>query len=337
MEISNRARPAVADTLFLGGGTPNTYASEDLQALVARLREHFSLGTDAEVTIEVNPELVRTEDFAAYRLAGITRLSIGVQSFEPSEIATLGRRHTPLQVANVVEAGRMAQMRSISLDLIFGTPGQTLESWRRSLHRAIELGVDHISTYGLTVEDGTPYAIWREREPEAFADDGLEADLYAAAIDDLTAAGFEHYEISNFGKPGHRSRHNTNYWENGDYVGLGVGAASYVKGVRSVHTRDLATYVAAALAGEDPTEHSERLEGARRVGEAIMLALRTAQGVSRVRFKERYGLDVLQSYKSVAEKFAEADLLEVDDAGFRLTRRGRFLANDVCAAFISAA
>jgi oxygen-independent coproporphyrinogen-3 oxidase len=331
-------RPAVvAETLFLGGGTPNAYSCADVAGLVRVLRARFAFVAEPEVTIELNPELVRGGDFETYREAGITRLSIGVQSFDEREIATLGRRHTAEQVTGVVEMARLAEMGSVSIDLMFGTPGQTPATWTRSVRRAIDLNVDHVSTYGLTVEAGTPYAQWRAREPAVFPDDGLEAELYAVAIEELAAAGYEHYEISNFARPGHRSRHNANYWDNGEYVGLGVGAASYMDGVRSVHTRELGKYVEAALVGADPTAESERLEGTRRVGEAIMLALRTAQGVSRVRFKERYNLDVLEFYKPVVRRFCEAGLLEVDETGFRLTHRGRFLANDVCAGFINAA
>ena len=190
-------------------------------------------------------------------------------------------------------------MNTVSLDLMFAVPGQTPDSWRRSLHRAVALGVDHVSAYGLTVEDGTPYAAWREREPDAFFDDGAEAELYAIAIDLLQAAGYEQYEVSNFARSGHECVHNCNYWANGDYVGLGVGAASYRDGVRSVHTRSLDEYVTAALEGRPIPSDAERLEGRRRTGEALMLALRTVQGVRLSEFKERYGIDVIEDYDPV--------------------------------------
>lgn len=327
-------------SVFLGGGTPNTYAASDIVELLGRLREAFPGPHDRETTIEVNPELVPHGDAAVetlrtYRHAGVNRLSIGVQSFEPQEIRTLGRRHEPQDVERVVHAARRAGIESVSLDLIFAVPGQTAQTWRRSLQTAVALGVDHISTYGLTVEPGTRYEQWREREPSAFLDDAREAELYEIAMDDLERAGFEQYEISNFAKPGHRSAHNANYWENGEYVGLGVGAASYRSGVRSVHTRDLETYVGAATAGEPVPQESEELEGSRRAGEAVMLALRTAQGVGLESFKERYGLDFLHFYAPVVERYREMGLLETDATHARLTRRGRLLANDVCAAFVT--
>jgi oxygen-independent coproporphyrinogen-3 oxidase len=226
-------------------------------------------------------------------------------------------------------------MQSISLDLIFAVPGQTAASWRRSLNRAIALQVDHVSTYGLTVEDGTPYADWREREPSAFFDDAAEGDLYGLAIDALQAAGYEHYEISNFARPGHRCKHNANYWANGDYIGFGVGAASYRNGERSVHTRSLETYVEAALACRPIPSETERLEGPKRAAEAIMLALRTEQGVGLGDFKERYGIDIVRHYAPVVSRFTEAGLLERTEGRMRLTDRGRFVANDVCGAFVT--
>lgn len=322
-----------ARTVYLGGGTPNAYDRGRIVDLLARLRTRFPGAT--EVSIEVNPELVRAGDFAAYRAAGVTRLSIGVQSFEPSEIRTLGRKHSVEQVAGVVTQARDAAIGSVSLDLIFAIPGQTPASWIRTLQAAIALDVDHCSTYGLTVEAGTPFEAWRAREPGAFFDDGREAELYGIAIETLRAAGYEQYEISNFARPGHRCAHNLNYWANGEYVGLGVGAASYRDGVRSVHTRSLEEYVAAAREGRPIPSEAERLEGRKRAGEAVMLALRTAQGVGLSEFKERYGIDLLKDYAPVVTQFAQTGLLERIGDTVRLTRRGIFLANDVCGAFVT--
>ena len=318
---------------YLGGGTPNAYGRDSIVELLALVRARFP-GT-SEISIEVNPELVRDGDFEAYRDAGVTRLSIGVQSFEPGEIERLGRKHTVEQVRAVVAQARAARIASVSLDLIFAVPGQTPASWRRTLAAAIALGVDHCSAYGLTVEEGTPYAAWRAREPAAFFDDEREAELYAIAIEALAAAGYEQYEISNFARPGHRCAHNLNYWANGEYLGFGVGAASYRDGVRSVHTRRLDAYVAASLDGRAIPSDAERLVGRKRAGEAMMLALRTAQGVDLSEFKERYGVDVMNEYAPVVTRFARTGLLERVGDSVRLTRRGIFLANDVCGAFVT--
>lgn len=325
---------AVAGSIYFGGGTPNTYQAAELRDLIERLSARFPNPSGHEITIEINPDLARETDFATYRAAGINRLSIGVQSFNEPEIQTLGRRHTRADVGRAVVAAREAGIRSLSLDLIFAVPGQTQQTWRDTLRTAIDLEVDHISTYGLTVEEGTPYAAWREREPAAFFDDSQEADFYQEAITQLTGAGFDHYEISNFAKPGHRSLHNFNYWENGEYLGLGVGAASYRAGVRSVHTRSLDEYLYAVLEGREIPGESERLEGRARAGEAVMLALRTAQGVGFEQFKERYAIDFLTVYAPIVERFCQDGLLEIDPTHAKLTVRGRFVANDVCGAFI---
>jgi oxygen-independent coproporphyrinogen III oxidase len=329
-----REAAAPAATIFFGGGTPNAYDASDIATLLATLRERFGSDT-REITIELNPELVKPDDMRAYVDAGINRVSIGVQSFVEPEIAILGRKHTHDDVERAVKLARDAGITSVSIDLIFAVPGQTLETWGRSLNAAIALGVEHVSTYGLTIEDGTPFFAWQEREPRAFSEQDDEAALYDLAIRILEDAGFEHYEISNFARAGHRCMHNANYWENGPYIGLGVGAASYRDGERSTHTRDLAEYLAAVEAGSAIPGNAERLLGDAAAGEAIMLALRTAQGVGLHGFKERYSLDILERFAATVAKLTEAGMVEVSGDHLRLTRQGRFIANDVCGAFLS--
>jgi oxygen-independent coproporphyrinogen III oxidase len=325
-----------AATIFYGGGTPNAYDADEIAALTRSLRQRFpSASSPHEITIEVNPELVGETDFERYVCAGINRISIGVQSFVEPEIATLGRKHTAEQVEHVVASARAAGLMSVSIDLIFAIPGQTPQSWGRSLDAAIALGVDHVSTYGLTIEAGTPYEGWYAREPGAFAGDDLEGELYGMAIDRLERAGYEQYEISNFARAGHRCAHNENYWRNGEYLGFGVGAASYRGGERRVHTRELEAYVAAAGAGRPIPGDAERLSGIKVVGEAVMIALRTAQGVALREFKERYGVDVAERYAPVVARYESDGLLERRGDRLVLTRRGRFLANDVCGAFVT--
>jgi oxygen-independent coproporphyrinogen-3 oxidase len=324
-----------ARTLFFGGGTPSMYEPEVIGSLVDEVRSRYALAAGAEVTAEANPDPSLAARIPALHDAGVNRLSIGVQSFEPAELRVLGRRHTPADVANAVRSARTAGFGNLSIDLIFGAPGQTEDSWAASLDAAVGLEVEHVSAYGLTIEEGTPYATWFARDPSAFADDTREARMYAIAIDRLRTAGFEQYEISNWAKPGFRSRHNAIYWANEPYLGLGVGAASYLEGVRSTHTRDLESYDAAALAGGPIPGESERLQGAAQAGEAIMLALRTAEGVDLERFRERYGIDVEERYRKVVDDLVSAGVLAGDGARLYLTERGRFVANDVCGAFLA--
>jgi oxygen-independent coproporphyrinogen III oxidase len=331
------APPFAASTLFLGGGTPNTFAAQEIADLVRAARQRFAPNGFAEATIELNPDLdlCSQETFATYLRVGIDRFSFGIQSLVPEELTTLGRRHSPSDVAEAVRRARSAGATNVSLDLIFAVPGQTVASWMRTLEAAVALEPEHISTYGLTVEDGTPFASWHARAPGDFVPNDTEADLYEAALDTLGAAGYEHYEISNFARPGKRCAHNANYWANGDYLGLGVGAASYLGGVRSVHTRDLETYcVASERGGEIPGE-DERLAGAERAGEAAMLALRTAEGVDVAAFAERYRVDFHEFYRPVIEEMHAAGALDVTPERVSLTRRGRFVANDVCGAFVT--
>ncbi|MDE2571301.1 MAG: radical SAM family heme chaperone HemW [bacterium] len=330
------AAPAVrGSTLFLGGGTPNTLPVEDVVAVLSAARARFAIADGAEISVEVNPDAGSFAGFAQYVAAGATRFSVGVQSFDEGELRTLGRRHSPRDVATCVAAARSAGARSVNVDLIFAVPGQTQASWRRTLESALALGVDHVSCYGLTVEEGTPYAQWQRREPSAFLDDAAEAQLYAAAIECLEHAGFEHYEISNFARPGHRCTHNWNYWQNGEYLGLGVGAASYLAGERSVATKSLEAYCGAIEAGEPAPRERERLSPEAAVGEAIMLLLRTAEGLEVGPFNHRYGVDIVQSYRPAISRLEAAGLIETSDRRIALTPRGRFLANDVCAEFLT--
>jgi len=322
-----------ASTLYFGGGTPNTYAAQAIALLVERLRARF--GPFEEATIEANPDLVKDEDLDAYARAGIDRLSIGVQSMIPQEIQTLGRRHTLADVERVVSSARKTGLRSVSIDLIFAVPGQTPQSWSQTLQWSVGLQPDHISVYGLTVEENTPFWTWREREPVAFFDGAAEATFYESAIEALRGAGYQQYEVSNFARTGHECAHNMNYWENGEYLGFGVGAASYLNGERSIHTRELSEYLAAIESGRQVPSQRESLRDAARTGEAAMLALRTRSGVRFADFNARYGIDFLKFYAPVIGDLQAAGLLQVDDETARLTKRGLFLANDVCGAFVT--
>ena len=268
------------------------------------------------------------------RAAGVTRLSLGVQTLVDAELGTLGRRHRYDDVARAVAAARAAGFDDCSLDLIFAVPDQSLASWTLTLERALALAPEHLSIYGLTVEEGTPYAAWFAREPARFATSDLEAEMYGVAIARLEAAGFEHYEISNFARPGRRCAHNANYWANGTYLGLGVGAASYLAGERSVATRELERYVASIEAGSAVPRERERLRGARAAGEAAMLRLRTAEGIDVPAFLARYGIDPHAIAPAAVAEFVRAGLVIAEPGRIALTPRGRFVANDVCAAFL---
>jgi oxygen-independent coproporphyrinogen III oxidase len=240
----------------------------------------------------------------------------------------LERKHAPTEVPRAVERVRR-RISQVSLDLIFGVPGQAEAEWRQDLARALELGPDHVSTYGLTYEKGTP--LWKRRQRGRLQPLGEEAELalYELAIDTLEGADFEHYEISNFARPGRRSRHNQVYWANEAYFGFGMGAARYILGRRELNTRDLDTYVRRALAGEPATFQSEELPPEERARETMAVQLRRADGIDRAAFRAQTGFDLDAVAGPPLARHVELGLLDDDERRVRLTRRGKYVADAV--------
>jgi oxygen-independent coproporphyrinogen-3 oxidase len=259
---------------------------------------------------------------------GATRISLGAQSFHPHLLHMLDRAHDPDEIPRAVATARR-RIGEISLDLIFGVPGQTAMEWRDDLGRALELEPDHVSTYGLTYEKGTP--LWkRRRRGELIAlDETSELDLYATAIDTLESAGFEHYEISNFARPGRRSRHNETYWANEAYFGFGVGAARYVRGKREINTRDLDVYVRKASASESCVFQSEELEPEERAKETMAVQLRRCDGIDRVEFRHQTGYDLDSVAGARLALLVGQEFLADDGRHVRLTRKGKYVADSI--------
>ena len=240
----------------------------------------------------------------------------------------LDRRHTPSHVAEAVERVRR-RIASVSLDLIFGAPGQTEAEWRTDLSAALALAPDHVSTYGLTYEKGTPLWKRRERGQVRPLDEDAELALYSTAIDVLEAEGFSHYEISSFARPGRRCRHNEAYWANEAYFGFGMGAARYVRGRRELNTRDLKTYIRRVLSGESATFQSEELGPEERARETMAVQLRRAEGIDRAAFRAQTGFDLEAAASPALPSLIEQGLLEDDGAGVQLTRHGKYVADAV--------
>jgi oxygen-independent coproporphyrinogen-3 oxidase len=241
----------------------------------------------------------------------------------------LERPHSPEEVVRAVERVRRGGIEQLSLDLIFGVPGQTLSEWRDDLERALALGTDHVSTYGLTYEKGTP--LWKRRQRGVVRplDEDAELALYREAIDTLEQAGFEHYEISSFARPGRRCRHNETYWANWAYFGFGMGAARYVNGRRELNTRDLSAYIRKALAGESPTFQSEELPPEERARETLAVGLRRAEGLDRRAFHHQTGFDLDRLAGPAIRRHAELGLLHDDGVRVALTRQGKYVADSV--------
>lgn len=328
---AHRVRP---ETLFVGGGTPTTLPPDELRRLLAGLRACAADAALLEFTVEANPATVTPEIADVLAAAGVTRVSIGAQSFDRSELRVLERIHRPEQVAETVRCVRAAGIREVNLDLIFAVPGQSLESWLRNLHQALELGVDHLSCYGLTYEKGTPLFDQLASGQVRRADADLEADMYEATLDALAAAGFEHYEISNFARPGRRCRHNLLYWRNEPHLGLGPSAAGFVGELRYRNVPDTAEYVRSVEAGRRPRVQQERLSREHRARETMMLQLRLIEGVPRGEFRRRFGGDPAEIFAEVVERHVALGLLSVTDERIALTRRGLLLADSVIADFL---
>jgi oxygen-independent coproporphyrinogen-3 oxidase len=327
-------------TVFFGGGTPSKMPVEDMRALMDGLRSTFDIAADAEVTLEANPGSLDEEYLGGLLDAGFNRLSIGVQSFHNEELKALDRQHSAAEAADAYRAARSAGFKNVSIDLIFGLPEQEMSSWQESIEEALALEPDHISLYALTVEQGTPLAreVARGRTPSP--DPDAQADQYEWTEERLEKAAYEHYEISNWCKPGYRCEHNMTYWRCNEYLGLGAGAHSYLDGVRfavaALPTKylelveesfqslesDSETKMRQVVSGESITPELD-------MADTLILGMRLTDGVSLQDFRERFGVDALEQFdKELAEPF-DIGLAEVEDGYLRLTTRGRLLGNEV--------
>lgn len=331
----------LAETVFLGGGTPSRLTGEQVTALLEALRARFAIAPDAEITIETNPNDISEAYCDALLRAGINRISIGAQSVDRRGLRVLGRRHEAAETATAVAAARSAGFTNVSLDFIYAWPGQTLDGWRRELDAVLSGGVggappDHLSLYSLIVEPGTPMADAVARGIFVPADDDLAADCYDAARAMLADAGWRHYEISNWAiAPEFRSRHNALYWRNGEYVGLGAGAHGYVGGDRTMNQPSPSRYIAALSAGERAATNTDHIDARMAMGETMMLGLRlVGDGVSAEAFQRRHGESLHERFGAQIDRLRAIGMLEDHGDALRLTDRGILLANSVCAEFL---
>ena len=316
-------------TLYLGGGTPSQLPLTLLGRLVAGLKGVLDLGGVEEFTIEANPDDVAPDWCDALLPLGVNRVSMGVQSFEDHILRAIGRRHTARQAVQAVENLRHAGIRNISIDLIYGLPGQTLDSWTCSVEQAIALVPQHISAYGLTYEQGT--RLWRQRERGEVTEVPEEQCLkmYRILVDKLQSAGYEHYEISNFALHGYHSRHNSSYWNDTPYLGLGAAAHSYDGKVRRYNPADLLGYIDKIKAGETAYEQ-ESLTWQERYDERVMLGLRTASGVDADRLRQDFGDEAWRHFTREAQRHIAAGNLRVTaNNRYILTRNGIMLSDAI--------
>jgi oxygen-independent coproporphyrinogen-3 oxidase len=326
-----------APSLFFGGGTPSLLSPDQVGAIVRAAREWFGLCDDAEVTLEANPESLDRDYLAGLRDAGVNRLSIGVQSQQRAGLRVLGRGHTAAKAEGALQAAREAGFDNVSLDFIFGWPGQTTAEWQDDLATILRWRPEHVSLYSLIVEPGTPMHTAVDRGILRALDDDTVASFYEQAVEALTGAGWEHYEIANFARePGYRSRHNQLYWQAGAYHGLGAGAHGTLGNNRASNLLLPAKYISVVREGKRPVAISETLTPETAMGETMMLGLRLlVDGVSAGAFQARHGVALMDRYRAEIERFTAVGLLEWHTPDrLRLTGRGALLANDVCAAFL---
>lgn len=322
-ELARCANSQLIDTLYVGGGTPSELSPEDIRLLLESVEKFFGPISDLkESSFEANPESLTPDKIGVLRDFGVSRLSLGLQAVQDRHLKNLGRQHTFADFSEVFERARKSGMENINVDLMFALPDQTAKDWEESLKAVEDLSPEHVSLYGLQVEEKTVFA---KRKVEA--DEELGARMYETARERLSKAGFRHYEISNFAKPGFESVHNQIYWRNEEYAGAGCGACSYLGGVRSQNETGLRLYCEKIEKGQNPAVSLERLEGKDKLGESAFLGLRLVEGFALTPEME-------ESFKGQWESLEAQRLVRKESGRVRLTERGLLLANQVFQQFV---
>jgi oxygen-independent coproporphyrinogen-3 oxidase len=332
-ELSWLGGPRPVKTLFLGGGTPTHLPPHQLERLLAIARERFVLDAGGEFSVEANPIDIDEERVRVLAAAGVNRISLGAQSFNSAKLKLLERDHSAEQIQAAIAHCRNS-IASISLDLIFGVPDESLEDWQADLRSALALTPDHLSTYGLTFERGTSFWSRLQRGELGKTDEEIEGQMYEWAIDTLTAAGFEHYEVSNFARVGHRSRHNETYWTGGEFYAAGPGAARYIDGRREVNHRSTTTYLQRVLAGQSPVAESEQLGPEDAARERLVFGLRRLQGIDAAIFETSTGYSVETLGGPALREYLQLGFLKQEAAHLKLTRRGLLVSDALWPAFL---
>lgn len=332
-ELSRMRHVHPVNSVFVGGGTPTHLSVPDLQRLFEMILKHFKPQDDAEISIEANPDGLDNDRLNILQDYGVNRLSLGVQSFHPEVLQTLERQHNADQAIDVIHRAA-ERFANISLDLIFGVPGQTPEIWNQTLQTALQLPLSHISTYGLTFESGTDFFRRLKHGRITPANEETERSMYAAAMDVLPAAGFPQYEISNFARPTFECRHNHVYWTAGEYFAFGPGAARYVSGIRSTNARSVTHWIQSWNSDQPAFHEVEELTQEEKIREAVFLGLRLVRGINLQEFEHRFGKPVDVIEPVALQRHCADGLLEVVNGHLRLSHAGRFLADTVVTDFL---
>jgi oxygen-independent coproporphyrinogen-3 oxidase len=331
--------PSIVDTIYFGGGTPSLLTTSQIESIAAAIHDRFEVADGAEVTLEINPgdggasDASRRESMSQWLTAGINRASFGAQTFDDRDLKQLGRTHNAADISSTFEQLRDAGFANINFDLIAGLPGQTLDGWKRNLKAALQLRPEHLSLYLLDVHDGTPLADQIKSGMRPKPDDDLAGEMYTMMIEEVCAAGYEHYEISNFCLPGFESRHNTKYWSGAAYYGFGCSAHSYDGARRRwANERDAAKYVEMIDGNESPVVERTNLSDEDARAESIFLGLRLMRGIDLRNDRARFGGDLRTEREVELALLRDSGLIEIDKDLLRLTTRGALLSNEVFAA-----
>ena len=309
-------------SVFFGGGTPSLLLPKDISSILSEIKSKYPISEDAEITLEANPATADLEKLTAFRAVGINRLSIGVQSFDDSELRFLGRLHTASEAVSFFRSAREAGFSNINIDLIYAIPAQTKETLSRTVDTVLSLSPEHISAYGLILEEGTP--LYENKDNIVFQTEDGEADLYDLLSERLIQNGYEQYEISNYAKNGFRSVHNMGYWESRLYLGFGLSATSLFDGKRYTNTRDIDRYISSPLSSVDEVEEMTEENC---LFDYVMMALRTSDGISESVFSRVFGFSFYRSKKDVLDRFIRLGYAEYDGVRTRLTRKGFYVSS----------
>ncbi|MFC4305556.1 radical SAM family heme chaperone HemW [Cohnella boryungensis] len=328
--------PEIIHTVFVGGGTPTVLTPPQMARFLAAVRRHFPLADNAEFTMEANPGTTDLEKLAAMREGGVNRISFGAQTFDNDLLERIGRIHQANDVVQSIANAKAAGFENLSIDLMFGLPNQTLAQLQDSVNKALELDLPHYSLYGLKVEENTLFHRLYQRDELPLPEEEEEVAMYEYLIESLTGAGYRHYEISNFARPGFESRHNTTYWRNEPYYGLGAGAHGYARGQRHINIKGVQPYIDAANRSLPRLECSS-VSREEAMGDFMMVGLRLQEGVTRASFAKQFdGAQLEAIYGKELKRLVDQGLLELAEGedGYRLTSRGILLGNEVFGAFV---
>ena len=315
------------DTVYFGGGTPSYFGADGIAAIMNTIRKYFDVDGNAEITFEANPESVTPRLLRRLRAEGFNRVSLGIQTDDDAILRDIGRPHSYRQAVQAVKQIRQAGFDNLSVDLMYGLPGQTLDGWKKTVENVLQLQPEHISCYGLKLEENTP--LYARQQECNLPDDDLQADMYLAAVELLRQKEYRQYEISNFSQKGRASRHNLKYWNGGEYLGFGPDASSDFAGKRFSMVRDIRAYIHGVTAGGQVLRESQELHNRDRAGEYLMLRLRTTAGISRDEYEKRYLLS-FDPVAKIMELACQHHLAQHNGKGvYRLTPEGFLVSNSI--------